>query len=140
METENIQSAFVLKWLTGEIPSNILNGSEKLRNISVYLDRLKKQGSRTYLRLQEVKLEVIKEYLSDCSWDLLIDFVKKNIDELNVCHVCEVELHNINNEIFKCSRCLLYYHERCKEGQKLNDLDLSSQYFICKNCFFIAAV
>lgn len=140
MESENNQSALILKWITGKTLSNdILNGSDKLRNISIYLDLLKTQGRRTYLRLKDVNIDLIKEYLSVCSWDLLLDFLKKIIDELNVCHVCKVELQNINDEIFKCSRCLLYYHEKCENGRKLDNLGLSSQYFICKNCFFIAA-
>lgn len=130
----------MMKWLTGEFPNNdILDESKKLRNISFYLDQLKKQGSRSYLRLMDINVEVIKQYLSECSWNLLEDFLRKNKHELNVCHVCKFELLN-NNGIFKCSRCLLYYHDECEDRQTLNDSDLSGQYLICKNCYFMAAV
>lgn len=133
-EPVKIRIAMVLKWiLASDKHDNILSGEEKLTNITVRLGKMKFNG---YLRLFEIDMNIIKDYMTDSSWTLYKDFEKKHKKDAWKCPQCSLIFEKSASK-WKCHRCLFYFHNKCSKPMqtKLNE-NSGEGIPLCNSCFF----
>lgn len=134
-ETDFNKKKLIFKWIGGAInDDSTLNETEKIKNITVYLDKLSNpENKNSFLRFREIDNHILMNCVSTASLKLLEDFLEKHEKDNIMCHSCG-KIVEKKNPIFNCSRCLLSYHTMCEIKQTVVDEEI--QYDVCKNCFY----
>lgn len=133
-EPVEMQVSMILKWIfAGDKYEKIMTGSEKLTNITTRLEKMKYNG---YLRLFEIDMNIVKEYMTDSSWILYQDFKKKRERDAWKCPLCTLILEQ-NASNWKCHRCLFHFHEKCSKPMKTKLNGNSGESIsLCSTCLF----
>lgn len=132
-ETDEMKISIILKWIFGlESYENVINGKEQIKNITVRLNKMKFNG---YLRLFEIDMNILKGFMSECSWKLFEDFKSKHELDSWKCAQC-TSLFKSGSMKWKCDRCRFCYHEKCTQAKKIQRKELQSEYSLCNSCFF----
>lgn len=118
-ESDKIKISMILKWIFGfDSYENIISGKEKIKNIMV---RLQKMGFNGYLRLFEIDMSIIKDFMSESSWILFEDFKsKRQLDEWKCPHCSS--LFSSDSMKWKCDRCLFWHHVKCAKAILVSSL------------------
>lgn len=133
-ESDQMKIPMILKWIFGLDPyENIISGKEKIKNITV---QLSKMGFNGYLRLFEIDMNILKDFISESSWTLFEDFKSKRRLDAWKCPQCS-SLFSKNSLKWKCERCLFWHHEKCAKARNIKQKEEpTSQVSLCDSCFF----
>lgn len=130
-ESNNSKVSLVLKWIMqGDPYAEILSGKEVIKNITIHLDKMNYNG---YLRLFDIDLHVLKNYMTEASWILLQDYASKHKNDAWVCPLCKL-IFKLNEYKWRCARCLFWYHGECSKPKKL--CEENTGYILCLSCLF----
>lgn len=103
---------------------------KKMQNICMHLTSMTANG---YLRLFEIDMTVMKDYMTETSWTLFRNFQEKHMHDPWICSHCNANC-NDNENRWKCLRCLLWFHAACSKPQIISSSGNKTNY--CLTCFF----
>lgn len=130
-EDENTQRKLILEWLLNSPVDEYLHKHKTIDNITLLLENMKANG---YLRIiQNIDLEIIKEYCSETSWEMIETFRENRTGDELKCSQCSDNFENIN--FWKCMRCFHVYHSKCCASKIITRKE-NEQYSLCTGCFF----
>lgn len=124
-ESESNKVNRILSWLLPKSEYARITNGELLRNVAMYLEKMKFHG---YLRIFEVEHEGLKPYMTDTSWKLFLDFKNQRESDLWICPLCNKICDHVENR-WKCMRCLFFFHVDCRKPFK-------EQERFCFDCVF----
>lgn len=126
-ESENAKISIILDWL---MPNEKFTEETKIQNITFLLNKMDFNG---YLRIFEVEFEIIRNHLTDTSWNLLQDFKQKRQNDAWVCPSC-MQFVGVMQQRWKCARCLYFYHTHCVQPNYIKGTNEIFDNF-CSKCF-----
>lgn len=131
-ESEVMQVSLICKWIFGsDKTQDILSGKEKMRNITMQLTKMRFNG---YLRLFELDMNIVKDFMTESSWTLFEDFKTKHHEDAWKCPICSMQFVQDSLK-WKCGRCLFWYHEKCTKARETRQQDFENAS-LCSSCFF----
>lgn len=130
-ESDDGKIMLLLKWIMQDEPyEQILSGQQVIKNITIQLNKMNYNG---YLRLFDIELNILKNYMSDTSWNSLQDFASKRRSDSWVCPHCKHLF--VSNEVkWRCERCLFWYHRMCAQPKELHGEN--TIFILCFSCLF----
>lgn len=134
-EPIDARAKLILKWLLPDDLYKKVKDGEKLQNICVHLENMKYNG---YLRLFEVDMSIVKDYMTPTSWSLFQDFQNKREKDTWICPHCSVACGK-DTVRWKCMRCLFWFHPACTQPKiiKTNtETNCEITYDLCFCCLF----
>lgn len=127
-ETLEARAQIALKWMlnVNTLDRDILNGNKKISDMAHIL---KKEHPNRYLRvLQNVDLEILREYITETSFDFINDLKETTKNNSFICPTCNFVINQTNEvDEFQCDKCFLFYHRKCSEVYKISSKFTSSK-------------
>lgn len=128
----------MISWLTDGNPDTFNEtDDQKIDDVLHYLHEMDKHR---FIRLLKIKdLSLIKDYLTEKSWQDLLEFKEMNMFADVLCDECGEKCHvNAASESFQCEKCMLTFHTFCRKSHIIDtESDKSYEKFIlCLNCFY----
>lgn len=137
LESDDQKIRQIVLWLIGDdIDGKVLNGEHRITDVTRYLEKMEKNS---FLRLLQIdELQLIKDYLTEDSWQHLLKF-KEEMKFSNVlCNECgEMCSVDTASESFQCQKCLLTFHSFCRKFKRLTSNNVEG-FIFCWNCFYFS--
>lgn len=127
-KTKIAQAKILLKLLVEEDHlSNILEGSYLIDEI--YLKKFNEKNLKDTFMDVEVKLKVLKHYLTKAGMTYLQNIIEKKNKKFYSCGHCGKQVKKKHDSI-RCDMCLLWYHASCV-NINLNEFNAENSWY-CK--------